>query len=131
MPVEFRAIVPKRRPLRKLGRLPTELTLLMGDLMTEAHDQLATYPPKPPESGYRRTGTLGRSWQHRVRGKTDRIEGEASSQGQIAPYNVTVQGPKQTARMRAIGWRTPKDVLNKLWPKWVQRVRTKIKEVTR
>jgi len=99
----------------------------MGDLMTEAHDQLATYPPQRAGVDYRRTGTLGRSWQHRVRAKPDRIEGEASSQGQIAPYNIYVQGPRQKPWAKATGWRTPKEVLKKLWPPWVKKVRAVLK----
>lgn len=130
MPVEFKAIVPKKTPLRKLRQLPRAFEGLMGDLVTEAHAELAKYPPSSPTSTYRRTGTLGRSWQHRVTAKPDRIEGETSSQGQIAPYNIRVQGPRQVSWAKARGWRTAKDVLKKLWPKWVQRVRAKIKEVT-
>ena len=99
----------------------------MGDLMTEAQDELATYPAPGPWVK-RRWGTLGRSWQHRVRATTNEIRGEVASQGQIAPYNIYVQGPRQKPYHRAHGWRTPKDVLSKLWPKWVQKVRNAVKE---
>lgn len=129
MPISYRPIIPKKISVKKLQRLYGEFVLLMGDFVTEAHDQLSTYPPARAESTYRRTGMLGRSWSHRVLTKPDRIEGVVGSQGQIAPYNVRVQGAQQTALMKARGWKTPKDVLNKLMPKWKNRVRAKIKEV--
>jgi len=62
-----------------------------------------------------------------VLAKPDRIEGIVGSAGQIAPYNVDVQGAKQTARMRAIGWKTAKDVLKKRWPKFKKEVKAVLK----
>lgn len=131
MPITYRPIIPKKTSVRKLQRLQQRFVLLMGDFVTQAHDDLATYPPARAESAYRRTGTLGRSWQHRVIVKGDRIEGVAASQGQIAPYNVSVQGPRQKPIFKARGWKTPKDVLGRRLPAWKKRVRDAIKEAAR
>ena len=57
------------------------------------------------EVPYKRTGTLGRSWQQRVARETDSIVGVVGSQGQIAPYNIYVQGPQQSRMMELIGWK--------------------------
>jgi len=130
MPVSYRPIIPKKTSVLKLQQLHRRFVLLMGDLVTEAHDELATYPIKKPHIERIRTGTLGRSWQHRVIVKTDRIEGVVGSQGQIAPYNVYVQGPQQVGWAREYGWKTPKMVLAKRLPGWKKRVRDTIKQVT-
>lgn len=99
----------------------------MGDFVVGAHGKLASYPPQKAGSRYRRTGTLGRSWSHKVIPQPDKIVGIVGSQGQIAPYNVLVQGAQQTALMKARGWKTPKDVIEKEWPKFRANIRKAVK----
>ena len=69
------------------------------------------------EIPYKRTGTLGRSWQRRVARETDSIVGVVGSQGQIAPYNVYVQGPQQSRMMELIGWKRIDNIYKPYWRK--------------
>lgn len=68
--------------------------------------KLATYPPAPPQSTYRRTGTLGRRWV--MRGTRNGFTVEI---GNNTPYAPRVQGDEQLPRFREIGWKTPASVL--------------------
>jgi len=68
--------------------------------------KLATYPPAPPQSTYRRTGTLGRRWV--MRGTRNGFSVEI---GNNTPYAPRVQGDGQLDRFREIGWKTPESVL--------------------
>jgi len=71
------------------------------------------------EIPYKRTGTLGRSWQQRVARETDSIVGVVGSQGQIAPYNIYVQGPQQSRMMELIGWKKIEDIYKPHWQKTI------------
>ena len=131
MPVKFKPIIPKGIGPRKLAELPRQFEAIMGDFVTGCHVELATYPPQKAGVRYDRKGTLGRSWQHRVESKANAIVGTVASQGQIAPYNVYVQGPRQVKWAKAYGWKQPKDVLEKRWPKAVKAVRAAVKAAAR
>jgi hypothetical protein len=61
---------------------------------------VTTYPPRPPESTYRRTGTLGRSFTTRV--DRGRLEGRAGTRLAYAPY--VIGDGTQAAWMRH--WKT-------------------------
>lgn len=68
---------------------------------------IAKYPPQRlTQTGYRRTGTLKRSWSQKVTARRRRIEGVVGSNRNIAPYNEWVQGgkAKQVRRFRRAGW---------------------------
>ncbi len=84
---------------RRLGRLVSDTT----------HDGvrfIAHYPSQQlTKSGYVRTGTLARSWSAKVRASSTRIEGTVGSSGNIAPYNVFVQGEKPVPIFPRAGWR--------------------------
>lgn len=71
--------------------------------------KLASYPPQPPNSSYRRTGRLGRSWtMSGGRGGLQVIIGNAT------PYAPQVQGiDEQLDLFREIGWLTPRDVVDR------------------
>lgn len=127
MPLKYKPIIPKGIGPQRLMKLYGQFEGLMGDFVTEAQDELATYPPQRAGVDYRRTGTLGRSWQHRVEARGGAIVGTVASQGQIAPYNVYVQGPKQVRWAKSYGWKQPKDVVKKKWPKMQRAVRAAIK----
>ena len=64
--------------------------------------KVATYPPPPPMSTYRRTGTLGRSWTTKIEGSGREIRGIV---GNAIPYAPFVQGPDQ-AWMHVGRWKT-------------------------
>ena len=59
--------------------------------------KVAVYPPPPPTSTYRRTGTLGRSITSEVRGSRAEIEGVV---GTNIPYARYVIGPAQPIYMK-------------------------------
>ena len=57
---------------------------------------IARYPAQRlTKSGYRRTGTLKRSWSSEVNVSSRRITGIVGSNSNIAPYNKFVQGLPQ------------------------------------
>jgi len=64
--------------------------------------RIAVYPPPPPTSTYRRTGTLGRSITSEVKGVgTDEVWGIV---GTAIPYAPAVIGPEQPFYMKH--WKT-------------------------
>jgi hypothetical protein len=68
------------------------------DLAALAIRRLTAYPPPPAGSTYRRTRTLGRSWQRKVTSKGADSKAVISSSGHIAPYNIYVQDASRQAR---------------------------------
>jgi len=70
-------------------------------------------------SGYKRTGTLRRSWHFDIATRGTAIVATVASASSVAPYNVVVQGPKdaQSERMRSRGWKSVPEEATKLWPK--------------
>ena len=99
---------------RSLVRLVTDVT----------HDGVrfvARYPPQTlTATGYVRTGTLARSWSARVRTGVGKLEGTVGSAGNIAPYNVFVQGEDPVGMFPRAGWRGVDD-LDKFLQTRVQR----------
>jgi hypothetical protein len=71
---------------------------------------LATYPPKPPGSTYRRTGSLGRAWAVEVRGLAGNIVGVA---GNTMPYAPEVQDLTEQADVHRGRWPTVQGVAQK------------------
>jgi hypothetical protein len=125
MPIGFRAIKPNRaKPKRILGTRGRLLGVLQ-DFVVEAQAYLQNYPPTGPSS-YVRTGTLGRSWHNEIKDTSGELSGTVSSQGQIAPYNIWVQGEQQSGIMRSRGWKTPKDAAKHLEPKFRGKVKVEI-----
>lgn len=93
--------------------LTLDLQNAMRDVTSDGQRLAARYPPQTlRKSGYRRTGTLKRSWSSRVRTRTGSIVGEVGSNSNIAPYNRFVQGRKgQQARIfRRTRWTTVDDL---------------------
>lgn len=93
--------------------LAMDLTNAMRDVTSDGQTLAARYPPQTlRKSGYRRTGTLKRSWSSRVRTRTGSIEGTVGSNSNMAPYNRFVQGRKgQQARIfRRTRWTTVDDL---------------------
>lgn len=87
-------------------------TAAVRDTQAEGVRLMATYPPQWPNSRYRRTGTLKRSWHTPpVQQSGNAIVGEIASQGQIAPYNEKVQGMAQDPFFRQRGWTDVEDLV--------------------
>lgn len=70
---------------------------------------LASYPPKPALSSYRRTGTLGRTWASARPAFTPISSGFEGSIGNATPYAIYAQGEFQPPWMEH--WQTTDDVL--------------------
>ena len=105
MPLRIVAI-KAQTPIMDRAALERELKKAVRDQQADGVRYMAEYPPARADSTYRRTGTLKRSWHApavRVDGNT--IAGEIASQGQIAPYNVKVQGQDQDPFFASRGWR--------------------------
>jgi hypothetical protein len=146
------------RRVVQLDRVVPQLTAAMEDFAAAVHNELATYPPRKhvsiEEAGgwasdkqrrwffwalkhniievpYKRTGTLGRSWQHKVAKETDAVIGVVGSQGQIAPYNIYVQGEQQTPMMVLIGWKRPIDIYKPHWRKLIRQAEKIVSQAAR
>jgi len=72
--------------------------------------ETARYPPPPPWSTYRRTGTLGRNWRLRVETSGNNVTGKVYNE---TPYGPFVQGKEQVWFHKRTGWRTLPDVATK------------------
>ena len=138
------AILPSRMPFETTsleGKLLNRMKTLTNDLQREAadyevpsHVQAVAYKThgisartgRPIKRrgkriiAYRRTGTLKKSWSHRVGyGLISRaLVGEVRSSGNVAPYNKWVRDPaKQTRVMQRLGWQTTEAIMSRHWPK--------------
>lgn len=124
MPVKLIPIKVKH-PVMDNARLLRELTGALVDMQAEGVRLMATYPPQRPNSRYRRTGTLKRSWSMPpVRRSGNALAAEIFSNGGIAPYNRKVQGVGQDPFFGQRGWvdvRALVKLVNKQLPQRVQR----------
>lgn len=76
----------------------------------QLNTDLAAYPPPPPDSTYRRTQTLGRSWTHE---ETVGLMSIQTALGNVTPYARFVQDEDYQAEVHQGRWQTTKDVLEK------------------
>lgn len=74
---------------------------------------MAKYPPPPPRSKYRRTGTLGRRWTHRVSEENGALIGFVGNNTMYGPY---VQSDQFQAWMHKGRWQTDKEVAERERP---------------
>jgi hypothetical protein len=72
--------------------------------------EMAKYPPPPPNSRYRRTLKLGRSWDFEVKASLFAVEAII---GNNTPYGPDVQGAGQQAEIHQGRWQTDQDVLER------------------
>lgn len=89
---------------------------------------LKRYPPQPPNSRYRRTGTLGRKWTFAVRRKLFGIE---TLFGNNTLYAPDVQGQGTQAEIHAGRWQTDQDMLDQKGDEFVQEVNEEIDDLLR
>lgn len=87
---------------------PGAMSPAMERIGARLRTELAKYPPPPPNSTYRRTGTLGRSWTHTV--QTSLIAATAII-GNNIPYAPDVQGEGMQAEIHQGRWQTEQEVL--------------------
>lgn len=97
--------------LKKLGTLGTFRVLEdpMQRSVYRLQRDMADYPPAVPNSWYRRTGTLGRSWTTKVDRTPGWIEGKIGTKLEYAPY---VQSQERQARVHRRRWQTDVRVLD-------------------
>jgi hypothetical protein len=92
--------------IKKMDKLgdPAVIKRAMNRSVQHIHRRIAKYPPQAPVA-YRRTGTLGRGW-------TTKVDqgGKRGIVGNITPYAIYVQGPRQVWFHEARGWLTIEDV---------------------
>ena len=69
--------------------------------------ELRKYPPPPPQSSYRRTGTLGKSWTKKVSGGRQGWLAVVGSMLRYAPY---VQDAARQAEVHQGRWQTVQSV---------------------
>jgi hypothetical protein len=91
-----------------LARSPTALTLALRATYNDASAlflrELATYPPAPPRSTYKRTRTLGRAWSRQFSGAGLGLSVLIGNNGNMAPYNRRVQDRDRQARVHRTRW---------------------------
>jgi hypothetical protein len=87
----------------------------LEDGSTKMLAEITRYPSPPPDTGYRRTNTLFRSWSRRAITKTANgwrvIVGSNSN---MAPYNRWVQDRDRQAKIHQGRWVTAQDVIESL-----------------
>lgn len=114
MTIDVRITIDDAEVQRMLSRAPRQIGsafragLLDGALYIKRI--LTTYPPPPPNSTYRRTLTLGRSWFTRTIGSGLDTAVEIYSAGNMAPYNRKVQSRPEQARIHRGRWPTAQGV---------------------
>lgn len=96
---------------RKLDQATAVQTLVppMQRAVLRLQSRMANYPPAPPRSRYRRTGTLGRRWTTRVEPGAESVTGRV---GNNTVYGPLVQSERfQTHIHQRTGWQTDRSVL--------------------
>lgn len=87
---------------------PGFLLPTFAEIGAQLNTDLAIYPPPPPESTYRRTQTLGRTWTHE---ETVSLMSIQTALGNVTPYARYVQDPDDQAAIHQNRWQTTKSVL--------------------
>ena len=105
---DVRITINTEEVIRQLDATPQQVRIAMRQAVDDAtalilRDQ-KTYPPAPPNSTYRRTRTLGRSWTREITENGDTIRGRVGSNANVAPYNRYVQDEAMQARIHAGRW---------------------------
>ncbi len=103
--------------------LARDLKSAMVSTTAEGQRFIAKYPAQTlRKSGYRRTGTLKRSWSSKVTSTKTKITGVVGSNDNIAPYNKFVQGSPQSKLFRTTAWRNIDDLRKNMENDFVKRV---------
>ncbi len=127
MPVTIRVVpITTDRAIVNTKALFTGLVKAVNDTNAEGKRFIAKYPPQRlTATGYRRTGTLKRSWSAKTDVSSSRIVGLVGSNGNIAPYNITVQGSKKAKQQRELfgdaGWQGIDELVELMDDEFVKR----------
>lgn len=108
----------------RISRAPNQISVAlrggMEDATTYTLAKIRRYPPQRPGSNYVRTNVLNKSWSRRIQGSGATIVGIVGSNGNIAPYNRSVQDRTRQAAIHHDRWQTIQDVAEDSQPR-VQR----------
>lgn len=74
------------------------------------HNHIALYPPQRPNSGYERTGTLGRRWVTKIEENGDGILGKIGNNTRYAPL---VQSHRFQSNIHRGRWQTDRQVVER------------------
>lgn len=116
--MSFEIDIPNIQPLlRALESYPD----IAGPILQKASDaallglipDLANYPAPPPDSTYRRTGTLGRLWAAARPEWAAIASGFEGSIGNATPYGTWVQSAAQQANIHTDRWSTDQEIVDK------------------
>lgn len=114
-------ILPKRQMVDRAA-LTAAAQRAMRNTVVEGARFMSEYPPQRlTKTGYRRTGTLKRSWSFKVETTASAVIGTVGSNSGVAPYNRDVQGPgtEQKAMFRVRGgWQNVDDLNERLSREW-------------
>lgn len=91
--------------VRKLGKVEgvSKLRPAMQRAVYRLQARMAQYPAVPPNSTYKRTGTLGRKWTNKVEVASGIIRGKVGNNTEYAPL---VQSYRFQARQHRNRWQT-------------------------
>ncbi len=129
--IRIRSIVP-RQAFKDSPALVADLTKDVRTVVANGQRWIATYPPQTlTATGYVRTGTLKRSWSHRVTRRPGAIVGIVGSNPNIAPYNRVVQGSPQAKIMQTAGWRGVDGLSQQMQNDLDRRVRASVRKFSR
>lgn len=115
-----------------MGSLKRKIAGAVRQVVAAGQRFVASYPPQRlTASGYRRTGTLRRSWSSKVDVTFGGISGTVGSNANIAPYNVFVQGSPQKSIFRTAGWKGVDDLAGFLQTRTASAVDSIVEKATR
>ena len=96
--------------IERFGQVATNEVLRrpMQRAMYRIQRDMADYPPQKRNTGYRRTGTLGRRWTTDVRSDHGGLTGRVGNNTEYGPW---VQSERFQAWMHRDYWQTDEEVL--------------------
>ena len=103
MPVQVIGLAPLFKKLGNAASIRT-LTPPMQRGVLRLQRDMQQYPPRPPQSKYRRTGTYGRRWNSKVSGSASGLVGRVGNNVPYAPF--VGSSLFQTVWHRRTGWTT-------------------------
>ena len=137
MPIEM-TVDGLEESIEKMKNAPQQLKrgmrVAMDASLLALHESVPPYPAPPPDSTYRRTGTLGRTLGvgggkpdiYRVIDRAEQFEGQFGTKLKYAPYVI---GDVEQARVHSGRWWTmskvaenAKDKITQIWNKLVEEI---------
>lgn len=108
--IEIRGIEEAVRKMGQVGAMETLRPAMLRGLY-RLQRRMANYPPAPPRSSYRRTGTLGRRWTTAVPIITASGTNIMGRIGNNTMYGPFVQSAQFQARQHRGRWPTDEQVM--------------------